>query len=151
LWGHCGHDEHLLPCPVLPPFIVALRKRGPTAIHDRRPRSERGSDRFPDSKITFLTVGSCVKGLVQHRPTGRSDRRQKISWRLKAAATLCAGAASGWKGRQIDTAKTKSAWTKTRYLTGITSETETRCERNSTLEKSDLASGKMNLARRRRR
>jgi hypothetical protein len=38
-----------------PPFIVALRERGPTAIHDRRPRSGRESDRFLDPEITFLT------------------------------------------------------------------------------------------------
>jgi hypothetical protein len=37
--------------PACPPFIVALRERGPTAIHGRRPRSERGSDRFPDPEI----------------------------------------------------------------------------------------------------
>jgi hypothetical protein len=41
--------------PACPPFIVALREREPTAIHDRRPRSGRGSDRFPDSEIIFLT------------------------------------------------------------------------------------------------
>jgi hypothetical protein len=41
--------------PACPPFIVALRERGSTAIHDRRPRSGRRSDRFPDSEITFLT------------------------------------------------------------------------------------------------
>jgi hypothetical protein len=35
---------------------VALRKRGSTAIHDRRPRSGRGLDRFPDPEITFLTI-----------------------------------------------------------------------------------------------
>jgi hypothetical protein len=39
-----------------PPFIVALRERGPTAIHGRRPRSGRGLDRFPDPEITFLTI-----------------------------------------------------------------------------------------------
>jgi hypothetical protein len=45
--------------PACPPFITALCERGPTVIHDRRPRSRRGSDRFPDPKITFLTlVGS---------------------------------------------------------------------------------------------
>jgi hypothetical protein len=41
--------------PACTPFIVALRERGPTDIHDRRPRSGRGSDRFPDPEITFLT------------------------------------------------------------------------------------------------
>jgi hypothetical protein len=41
--------------PACPPFIVALRERGPTAIHGRRPRSGRGLDRFPDPEITFLT------------------------------------------------------------------------------------------------
>jgi hypothetical protein len=37
--------------PACPPFIVVLRERGPTAIHDRRPRSGRGSDWFPDPEI----------------------------------------------------------------------------------------------------
>jgi hypothetical protein len=41
--------------PACLPFIVALRERGPTAIHGRRPRLGRGSDRFPDPEITFLT------------------------------------------------------------------------------------------------
>jgi hypothetical protein len=54
--GHCGHDERWFPCPGLPPFIVALREREPTAIHGRHPRSGRGLDRFPDPEITFLTV-----------------------------------------------------------------------------------------------
>jgi hypothetical protein len=43
------------------PFIVALRERGPTAIHDRRPQSGRVSDRETDpeirpEEITFLAV-----------------------------------------------------------------------------------------------
>jgi hypothetical protein len=43
------------------PFIVALRERGPTAIHGRRPRSGRVSDRETDpeirpEEITFLTL-----------------------------------------------------------------------------------------------
>jgi hypothetical protein len=42
--------------PACPPFIVALRERGPTAIHGRRPRSGCGSDLFPDPEITFLTT-----------------------------------------------------------------------------------------------
>jgi hypothetical protein len=46
--------------PACPPFIVALRERGPTAIHGRRPRSGRGSDRFPDPEITFLTFSSLI-------------------------------------------------------------------------------------------
>jgi hypothetical protein len=33
------------------PFIVALRERGPTAIHGRRPRSGRVSDRKTDPEI----------------------------------------------------------------------------------------------------
>jgi hypothetical protein len=32
-------------------FIVTLRERGPTAIHDRRPRSGRVSDRETDPEI----------------------------------------------------------------------------------------------------
>jgi hypothetical protein len=42
--------------PTCPPFIVALRERGHTAIHDSRPRSERGSNQFSDPEITFLTL-----------------------------------------------------------------------------------------------
>jgi hypothetical protein len=41
--------------PTCPLFIVALRERGPTAIHSRRPQSGRGLDRFSDPEITFLT------------------------------------------------------------------------------------------------
>jgi hypothetical protein len=56
---------------LVPLFIVALRERGPTAIHDRRPRSGRGSDRFPDPEITFLTPDYPKKNLLcdamQHR------------------------------------------------------------------------------------
>jgi hypothetical protein len=37
--------------PACPLFIVALCERGPTAIHDSRPRSGRGSDRFLDPEI----------------------------------------------------------------------------------------------------
>jgi hypothetical protein len=46
--------------PTCPPFIVALRERGLTAIHGRRPRSGRGSDQFPDPEITFLTFSSLI-------------------------------------------------------------------------------------------
>jgi hypothetical protein len=46
--------------PACPSFIVALRERGPTAIHDRRPRLGRGSDRFPDLDITFLTFSPLI-------------------------------------------------------------------------------------------
>jgi hypothetical protein len=42
--------------PTCPPFIVALRERGPTAIHGKHPRSGRGSDRFPNPEITFVTL-----------------------------------------------------------------------------------------------
>jgi hypothetical protein len=45
--------------PTCPSFIVTLRERGHTAIHDRCPRSGRGSDRFLDPKITFLTIRTC--------------------------------------------------------------------------------------------
>jgi hypothetical protein len=37
--------------PIHPLFIMALRERGPTVIHDRRPQSGRGFDRFPDPEI----------------------------------------------------------------------------------------------------
>jgi hypothetical protein len=46
-------------CPPSP-FIVALRERGPIAIHGRRPRSGRRLDRFPDPEITFLTFSPLI-------------------------------------------------------------------------------------------
>jgi hypothetical protein len=46
--------------PSYPPLIIALCERGPTAIHDKCPRSWRGSDRFPDSEITFLTFSPLI-------------------------------------------------------------------------------------------
>jgi hypothetical protein len=46
--------------PACPPFIVALRERGSTTIHGRRPRSGRGSDRFFDPEITFLTFSPLI-------------------------------------------------------------------------------------------
>jgi hypothetical protein len=46
--------------PACPPFIVALRERGPTAIHDKRSRSGRGSDQFPNMEITFLTFSPLI-------------------------------------------------------------------------------------------
>jgi hypothetical protein len=41
--------------PACPPFNIALRERGLTAIQGKRPRSGRGSDWFPNPEITFLT------------------------------------------------------------------------------------------------
>jgi hypothetical protein len=46
--GTANVGSRALACP---PFIVALRERGHTAIHGRRPRSGRGLDRFPDPEI----------------------------------------------------------------------------------------------------
>jgi hypothetical protein len=46
--------------PTCPPFIVALRERGPTVIHGKRPRLRRGSDRFSDLEITFLTFSPLI-------------------------------------------------------------------------------------------
>jgi hypothetical protein len=46
--------------PACPPFIVALCERKLTAIHDRRPRSGRGSDQFSDPEITFLTFSPLI-------------------------------------------------------------------------------------------
>jgi hypothetical protein len=46
--------------PTCPPFIVTLCERGSTAIHGRRPRSGRESDRFPDPDITFLTFSPLI-------------------------------------------------------------------------------------------
>jgi hypothetical protein len=45
--------------PACPPFIVALRERGPTAIHDRHPPIRtriRSVSRSGDPEITFLTI-----------------------------------------------------------------------------------------------
>jgi hypothetical protein len=47
------------------PFIVALRERGPTAIHGRRPRSGRVSNRETDpeirpEEIIFLTFSPLI-------------------------------------------------------------------------------------------
>jgi hypothetical protein len=46
--------------PACPPFIVALRERGSTAIHGRRPRSGRKLDQFSDPEITFLTFSPLI-------------------------------------------------------------------------------------------
>jgi hypothetical protein len=46
--------------PTCPPFIVALRERGSTAIHGKRPRSGCGSDQFLNSEITFLTFSPLI-------------------------------------------------------------------------------------------
>jgi hypothetical protein len=46
--GFVGAQRVLVP---VPPFIVALRERGPNAIHGRRLRSGRELDRFPDPEI----------------------------------------------------------------------------------------------------
>jgi kinase len=55
---------------------VTLRERGPTAIHDRRPRSDHGSDRFPgDPEITFLTCRT-------HKRIAAELSDEKSSWAL---------------------------------------------------------------------
>jgi hypothetical protein len=65
------------------PFIVALRERGPTAIHGRRPRSGRVSDRETDPEIrpeiTFLTTPTWVVD-------GHSSRWYSLSARVRAAS-----------------------------------------------------------------
>jgi hypothetical protein len=50
-----------------PPFIVALRERGSTAVHGKRPRSGRGSDRFPRSGDHFPN-NQTTPGVVPHDP-----------------------------------------------------------------------------------
>jgi hypothetical protein len=55
--GTANVGSHAPACPL---FIVALRERGLTAIHDRHPRSGHGSDRFPDSEITFLIFSPLI-------------------------------------------------------------------------------------------
>jgi hypothetical protein len=63
----------LVPVPRLAsPFIVALRERGPTAIHDRRPRSGRVSDRETDPEIR----------LGDHIPNTRTLRQVGVPHRI---------------------------------------------------------------------
>jgi hypothetical protein len=68
--------------PACPPFIVVLRERGPNVIHGRRPRSGRGSDRFPDPEITFLT-----KTRAKKKGKTKGDKNQ-IKKRRKRNKTL---------------------------------------------------------------
>jgi hypothetical protein len=55
--GTTNVGSRALTCPL---FIIVLRERGSTAIYSKRPRSGRGSDRFPDGEITFLGSSQCA-------------------------------------------------------------------------------------------
>jgi hypothetical protein len=58
--GHCGHNERWFPCPSVPPFNIALRKRGPLPYKASAP--DQGADRigFPIPEITFLTFSLLI-------------------------------------------------------------------------------------------
>jgi hypothetical protein len=80
--------------PTCPPFIVALRERGPTAIHGRHPRSERGSDRFSDPEITFLTFSPLISisylyldNLLIHKLVHRAHCIMTVSYVLSDTMT----------------------------------------------------------------
>jgi hypothetical protein len=59
--------------PSYPLFIVALRERGPTAIHNMRPRSGRELNQFPDPEITLLTA------LSRHRNENGNGAPKSLS------------------------------------------------------------------------
>jgi hypothetical protein len=59
--------------PACPPFIVALRERRPTVRQGKRPRSGRGSDRFPNPEITFLTRWGLRKANKRTSATAAMD------------------------------------------------------------------------------
>jgi hypothetical protein len=93
----------LAPVPRLAsPFIVTLRERGLTAIHGRRPRSGRVSDRETDPEIrpeiTFLTLLSIIWHLalthdqVPHRLHGYKFSVQLLMYSivLYRSLGLCA-------------------------------------------------------------
>jgi hypothetical protein len=45
--GHCGHGERWFPYPDLPPFIVALRERGPLPYTTGAPDQDADRIGFP--------------------------------------------------------------------------------------------------------
>jgi hypothetical protein len=80
--------------PACPPFIVALRERGPTAIQGKRPRSGRGSDRFPHPEITFLTffpldlhISSLLDNPLIHKSVHRAHCIMTVSYILSDTMT----------------------------------------------------------------
>jgi hypothetical protein len=81
--------------PACPPFIVALCERGPTAIHGKRPRSGRGSDRFPDPEITFLTFSPLISishlyldNLLIHKSVHMAHCIMTVSYVLSDTMTM---------------------------------------------------------------
>jgi hypothetical protein len=80
------------------PFIVALRERGLTAIHGRRPRSGRVSDRKTDPEIrpeiTFLTFSPLIStsylyldNSLIHKPVHRAHCIMTVSYVLSDTMT----------------------------------------------------------------
>jgi hypothetical protein len=76
------------------PFIVALRERGPTTIHGRRPRSGRVSDRETDPEITFLTFFPLIStsylyldNSLIHKSVHRAHRIMTVSYVLSDTMT----------------------------------------------------------------
>jgi hypothetical protein len=89
--------------PACLPFIVALRKRGPTAIHGRRPRSGHGLDRFPDPEITFLTFSPLISisylyldNLLIHKSVHRAHCIMTVSYVLSDTMTTIHLSVSKW-------------------------------------------------------
>jgi hypothetical protein len=89
--------------PACPPFIVALRERGPTAIHGRRPRSRRGLDRFPDPEITFLTFSPLISishlylnNPFIHKLVHRAHCIMAVSYVLSDTMTMIQLSVSKW-------------------------------------------------------
>jgi hypothetical protein len=85
------------------PFIVALRERGPTAIHGRRPRSGRGLDRFHDLEITFLTFSPLISishlyldNLFIHKLVHRAHCIMTVSYVLSDTMTMIHLSVSKW-------------------------------------------------------
>jgi hypothetical protein len=89
--------------PACPPFIVVLRERGPTVIHGKRPRSGRGSDRFPDPEITFLTFSPLISishlyldNPVIHKSVHRAHCIMIASYVLSDTMTMIHLSVSKW-------------------------------------------------------
>jgi hypothetical protein len=65
-------------CPF---FIVVLREREPTIIHDMRPQSEHELDRFSNPEITFLTSSKSGPGRFPYR---QNEYEREEKWQLSA-------------------------------------------------------------------
>jgi hypothetical protein len=82
--------------PVCPPFIVALRERGPTAIQGKRPRSGRESDLFPIRRSgdhipnilpLDLHISSLLDNPLIHKSVHRAHCIMTISYVLSDTMT----------------------------------------------------------------